>query len=107
MKNFVDMMKQAKQMQAQLELAQKEIERLVLEGTSKNGLVKLKMDGKHLVKELSIDPTLLTPDQSKNLETLIIDAVNHAVNNIEKASKERMKNLASGLTLPPDLTNLN
>ena len=96
------LMKQAQQMQENLKKAQEEIAGMVVEGQAGAGMVKVVMTGRHDVKRVSIDPSLMGDDKDM-LEDLIAAAVNDAVRRVEAATKEKMGGLASGLGLPPGM----
>jgi len=97
-----DIMKQAQQMQAHLQRAQEEIARVEVTGESGAGLVKVVMNGRHDVKRVRIDPSL-SPDDRDMLEDLIAAAVNDANRRVEKATREKMTEMAAGLGLPPGM----
>ena len=59
------------------------------------------MTGRHDVRQVSIDPSLMQEDKDM-LEDLLAAAVNDAVYQVEKQTKERMSNMASGMGLPSD-----
>ena len=101
MKNqLADLMKQAQAMQDNVKKAQEAIAALEVEGQAGAGLVKVVMTGRHDVKRVTIDPTLLGEDKDM-LEDLVAAAVNDAVRKIETASQEKMTAVAGGLGLPP------
>jgi DNA-binding YbaB/EbfC family protein len=101
MKNqLTGLMKQAQQMQDNLQKAQEELARIEVEGQSGAGLVKIAMTCKHDVKRVTIDPTLLGEDKDM-LEDLVAAAVNDAVRRVEATTQEKMAGLATGLPLPP------
>ena len=57
------------------------------------------MTGRHDVRSVTIDPSLL--EESKEfLEDLLAAAVNDAVRKIEAKSKDAMGSLAGGMNLP-------
>jgi len=95
-------MKQAQQMQENLKKAQEEIAAMEVEGQSGAGMVKVMMTGRHDVKRVSIDPSLMSDDKEM-LEDLIAAAVNDAVRRVEAATQEKMGGLTSGLGLPPGM----
>ena len=95
-------MKQAQQMQENLKKAQEEIAAMEVEGQSGAGMVKVVMTGRHDVKRVSIDPSLMSEDKDM-LEDLIAAAVNDAVRRVEAATQEKMGGLTSGLGLPPGM----
>jgi hypothetical protein len=71
-----------------------------IHGESGAGLVKVVMTGKHDVKRVTIDPTLVGEDKEV-LEDLIAAAVNDAVRKVEVESQGKMGNMTSGMGLPP------
>ncbi len=97
-----NLMKQAQLMQENLKKAQDKIALMEVEGQSGAGLVKVTMTGKHDVKRVSIDPTLLADDKEM-LEDLIAAAVNDAVRKVESASQEMMAGVTAGMPLPPGM----
>ena len=89
MKNqLAGLMKQAQTMQDNMKKAQEEIAAMEVEGAAGAGLVKVVMTGRHDVKRVSIDATLLTEDKDV-LEDLVAAAVNDAVRKVEAASQEQ------------------
>src|SRR5690625_7699905 len=100
MKDINDLMKQAQQMQAKMQQMQEEIANAEVEGQSGAGMVKVVMTGRHDVRKVTIDPSLLSEDK-EILEDLLAAAVNDAVRRIEEQNRERMSNLAGGLQMPP------
>lgn len=96
------LMKQAQAMQDNLKKAQEQIALLEVEGQSGAGLVKVLMTGKHQVKRVTIDPSLLADDKDM-LEDLVAAAINDAVNRIESVTQERMSAVTAGMPIPPGL----
>jgi nucleoid-associated protein EbfC len=96
------LMKQAQQMQENLKKAQEEIAGMEIEGQAGAGMVKVVMTGRHDVKRVSIDPSLMSEDKDM-LEDLIAAAVNDAVRRVEAATQDKMGGLTSGLGLPPGM----
>ena len=92
-------MKQAQQMQEGMQKAQEEIAKMEVTGESGAGLVKITMTGKHDVKNVIIDPTLLGDDKDM-LEDLIAAAVNDANRRVENMTQEKMSGLTARLNLP-------
>lgn len=100
MKNGIgNIMKQAQQMQESMQKAQEEIANMEVTGESGAGLVKITMTGKHDVKNVIIDPTLLGDDKDM-LEDLIAAAVNDANRRVENMTQEKMSGLTAGMNLP-------
>jgi len=93
------LMKQAQEMQANMQKAQEELASTEFQGQSGGGLVSVTMTGRHDVTKVSIDDSLFGDDKDM-LEDLIAAAVNDAVRNIDKKSKETMSGMTDGLSLP-------
>ena len=97
-----NLMKQAQQMQENLQKAQEELANLEVTGEAGGGMVKVVMTGRHDVRKVDIDTTLLGEDREM-LEDLVAAAVNDAVRRVEEESKSRLAGMASGLELPPGM----
>jgi DNA-binding YbaB/EbfC family protein len=96
------LMKQAQQMQENMKKAQEELANTEVEGQSGAGLVKVTMTCKHVVKKVSIDPSLLTEDKDM-LEDLVMAAMNDAGNKAEATTQAKMAGFTAGLNLPPGM----
>jgi len=93
------MMKQAQQMQEKMQQAQEEVANLEVEGQSGGGLVTVVMTGRHELRKVNIDDTLMGEDKEM-LEDLVAAAVNDAAQRVESKTKELMSGAADGLQLP-------
>lgn len=98
--NISDLMEQAQQMQANMAKAQEELANAEIHGEAGAGLVSVIMTGRHDIKRVSIDDSVLSEDKEV-LEDLLAAAVNDAVRKVEANNKSAMSDLASGLNLPP------
>ena len=96
------LMKQAKAMQANMEKAQAELAETEVTGESGAGLVRVTMTGRHEVRGIAIDDSLLGEDREM-LEDLVAAAFNDARRKVEALSKEMMSGLAGGMGLPPGM----
>lgn len=103
MKNFGAMMKQAQAMQAKMADAQAKLEAMTVEGASGGGMVKLVLSGKGEMKGLTIDPSLVDPEDTEVLEDLIVAAHNDAKAKSEAMMADEMKDVTGGLQLPPGM----
>ena len=95
-------MKQAQQMQAEMQKAQEEMASLTVQGESGAGLVKMTMTCKHQLQQLSIDDSLLGEDKDM-LEDLIIAAFNDALRKVEQTVQEKYSGMTAGIGLPPGI----
>ena len=107
--NLQALMQQAQMMQKQVEknveaaknkLAEKEVH-----AEAGNGLVKVTMNGRHVVKRLQIDPSLLQ-DEPDMIEDLIAAAINDAVRQADALHESEMASATSGMGLPAGMNGL-
>jgi len=89
------LMKQAQQMQEKMA-------KIEVTGQSGAGLVSVVMTGRHDVKRINLDDSLMQEDKEV-LEDLIAAAVNDAVRKIEQASQEKTAGMTAGMQLPPGM----
>ncbi|MDO8828273.1 YbaB/EbfC family nucleoid-associated protein [Methylophaga sp.] len=95
-----NLMKQAQQMQANMQKAQEELAKVEVTGQAGGGMVQITMTGKHDVKRVSIEDSLFQDDKDM-LEDLIAAAVNDAVRQVEKTTQERMAGMMPpGMKMP-------
>ncbi|HEY8507778.1 MAG TPA: YbaB/EbfC family nucleoid-associated protein [Steroidobacteraceae bacterium] len=100
--NFNNLIKQAQAMQAQMQKAQAELASIEVEGLSGGGMVKVTMTGRHEVKRVQLEPSVVSEDREM-LEDLIAAAINDAVHKVEARMQEKMASLMGGLQLPPGM----
>ncbi len=99
MNGMGDMMKKAQKMQEEMQKAQEEIAKAEVTGESGAGLVKVVMTGRHDVRKVEIDPSLMS-EEKEILEDLLAAAVNDAVRRVEANQKDKMSGLMSGIGVP-------
>ncbi|EIJ43597.1 DNA-binding protein, YbaB/EbfC family [Beggiatoa alba B18LD] len=92
------LMKQAQEMQANLQKTQEEIANLEIGGESGGGMVKVLITGRHDVKKVTIDPSLM--EDREMLEDLIAAAMNDAVRKADKLIQDKYAGVTNGLNLP-------
>ncbi len=95
-----NLMKQAQKMQAEMQQAQERLAQEEVTGESGGGLVKVTMNGKHEVRRVQIDDSLMGEDKEM-LEDLLAAAVNDAANRVSQKMQDSMAGLTAGLSLPP------
>ena len=98
--NMTELMKQAQKMQEQLQKQQEAIVTAEVTGESGAGMVKVLMNGRHDVKRVQLDDSLMSEDK-EILEDLLAAAVNDAVRKIEDSNKNTLSGLAEGMGFPP------
>ncbi|PIE47472.1 MAG: YbaB/EbfC family nucleoid-associated protein [Gammaproteobacteria bacterium] len=107
--NIQALMQQAQAMQKQVEgkveNAKKELAEKEVTAEAGSGLVKVNMTGRHVVKRISIDPSLLE-DEPDMIEDLIAAAINDAVRQADELHEEVMGKATGGMGLPPGMQGL-
>ena len=94
-----NLMKQAQKMQEDMQKAQAELADMEVEGQAGGGMVKVVMTGRHEIRRVNIDDSLMGDDKEM-LEDLLAAAVNDAVRRVEETTQERMSGLTAGMNLP-------
>ncbi len=96
-----NLMKQAQEMQANLQKLQEQLASMEVTGEAGGGMVKVTMTGRHDVRSVRISEEAMADREI--LEDLVAAAVNDAVRRIENESQGRMSGLTAGLNLPPGM----
>ena len=97
-----NLMRQAQQMQENMQKAQAELAEIEITGESGAGMVKVTLNGKHEAKRVVIEPKLLGEDKDM-LEGLLTSAINDAVRKVAARTQEKYSGLMSGMNLPPGM----
>jgi len=92
-----NMIKQAQQLQAEITKKQEELEKLTFEASSGGGMVTAKVNGKHELLELKIDPSIVTVDEVQMLEDLVVAAVNEGFKKSAAATQSALSGMMGGL----------
>jgi DNA-binding YbaB/EbfC family protein len=95
--------KAAETIQQQMGEAQAKLDSLEVEGVSGGGLVKIRCTAKGRILAVSIDDSLIVPDDKAMLEDLITAAFNDARGKADRVANEEMGKIQSGMGLPPGL----
>ena len=66
-------------------------------------MCQVTLNGKGEAKKVLIDPALVKPEDAEVLEDLIVAAINDARAKSDEASREKMKEITGGLSLPPGM----
>jgi len=94
-----NLMKQAQKMQEDMQKAQEEVANLEVEGQAGGGMVKVVMNGRHELRKVTLDDSLMQDDKEM-IEDLLAAAVNDAVRRVEQQTQEKMAGVTAGLNLP-------
>jgi nucleoid-associated protein EbfC len=101
MKSLDEILNMAKNVQAELEKAQANLDTIEVEGASGGGLVKIRASAKGRIIGVEIDESLLVVSEKQMLEDLVAAALNDARAKADAASGEEMGKMKSGIPLPP------
>jgi|TARA_B100001971_G_scaffold211945_1_gene240803 hypothetical protein len=94
--NMSKMLKQAQEMQKQIEKVQNQLSDMIIDAESGGGMVTVKVNGKQEVLELVIDPDAMKEDKEV-LEDLIISALNKGLSKAQFDSQEKMNSVTGGM----------
>ena len=97
-----NIMKQAQEMKANMEKAKKEIAGMEVIGKSGGDMVKIFMNGNHIVNRVEIDSSVIKDDKEM-VEDLIAAAVNDANRRVKEMTEERMSSITSSMGLHPGM----
>jgi nucleoid-associated protein EbfC len=100
MPDFSKMLEQAQAMQTRLQQIQNDLENQRVSASSAGGAVSVEADGKGKVTKVSIDRSVINPDDAAMLEDLVLVAVNQAQEKAADLAKIEMAKMTGGLNLP-------
>ena len=100
MKSFGDMVKQAQKMQKQMTQLQEQFAEDRYEASAGGGTVTAIVDGKQMLKSLTIKPEALADGDHALLEDLIVAAVGEAQRASEQKMNDSLSKLTGGFPLP-------
>ena len=103
--NMAKMLKQAQEMQKQMESVQSQLSDIIVDSESGGGMVKVKINGQLEILELRIDDESLKEDKEV-IEDLIISAVNKGVSKAQATAKEKMNSVTGGMLSGMNLPGL-
>ena len=96
----LSMLKQAQEMKKNLDKAQKELAKMVIEAEAGKGAVVVTVNGQQKILSIKIAPEVINPDKPKDLEKLIMKAIKEATDKAEKVASKHLKSLTGGLKIP-------
>ncbi len=100
MQGLGDIMRQAQQMQAKMAKIQEELALKLVEGSSGGGMVKVVCTGKQEIRAITIDKTVVSPEDVDMLQDLVMAAVNDALRLSREMLEQEMKALTGGISIP-------
>ena len=94
------MMRQAQEMQKELNKAQEEIATMSFEATAGGGMVTAVASGDMAITSLTIDPDAVDPEDVEMLQDMVVAAVNEALRGVSELSNQRMSAVTGGMNIP-------
>jgi DNA-binding YbaB/EbfC family protein len=96
----LSILKQAQELKARLDKAQKELSNMVVEADSGKGAVRVTMNGQQKLLSIKISPSVIDSSKPEYLESLVAKAVSEAIEKSQKAAAKQLKGLTGGLKIP-------
>ena len=101
MKDLMNIMGKAREMQAKMAEMQESLTQMVVSGQAGGGMVKVAMTGKFEMQSIAIDPSLIKDGEAEIIEDLVLAAHNDARARIETMIAEKTRDMTAGMPLPP------
>ena len=98
--NIAKLMKQAQQMQAGMAAKQEELAKQTVEASVGGDKVKVTANCAGDVLSISIDPSIIDPEDAEFLQDLVFECVKKAIDTGKQKAAEEMKKLTGGLGIP-------
>jgi nucleoid-associated protein EbfC len=95
--NLNQLLKQAQQMQAEMAKAQEELKNETVEASAGGGMVKVTMTGDMQLREITIAPEAIDPEDPELLQDMVAAAVNEALRSAQELAANRMGGITGGL----------
>ena len=95
--NMNQMMQQVQKMQADMLKAQEELKNEVVEASAGGGMVTVKVTGDLEIKDITIDPDAVDPEDVEMLQDMVLAATNEALRSAQELAANRMGAVTGGL----------
>jgi DNA-binding YbaB/EbfC family protein len=100
MADFMNILKQAQEMQGRFQKIQEELQQMTVTGSAGGGMVVADVTGTGQLKKIKLDPSVVNPADVEMLEDLITAAISDAQQKAQAAAQDHMGKLTGGLNLP-------
>lgn len=97
MGNMQQMMKQAQKMQKQMMAEQETLNAQEFVGVAPDDMVKATFTGDKKLKDLTLNPEAVDPDDVDMLQDLVLAAVNDGLSKIDNATQQTMGKYTKGV----------
>lgn len=94
------LLKQAQQMQAEMEQAQASLKDEVVEASAGGGMVKVKMSGDLIVQDITINPDAVDPEDADMLAEMVQAAINEAIRSAQQLAESKMPQMPNMPGMP-------
>lgn len=98
--NIQQMMKQAQKMQSKMAQVQEDLKAESIETSAGGGAVKVTITGDLAIKSISIDPSLLDPEEIDMVQDILTAAINEAIRSAQELGSQRMSEVTGGMNIP-------
>ena len=98
--NLNQMMQQVQQMQADMLKAQEELKHEVVKASAGGGMVTVKVSGELELKELTIDPEAVDPEDVELLQDMVQAAINEGLRAAQELASKKLGGITGGLGGP-------
>ena len=95
--NMNQMLKQVQKMQADMAKAQAELANEVVEASAGGGMVTVKVSGDLDLKQITIDPEGVDPEDVEMLQDMLQAAVNEGIRSAQELAASKMNAATGGL----------
>lgn len=98
--NMNSMIRQAQKMQEDMAVLQEELNLREYEIKAGGGMVAVLINGNKEVKNISIDPQIVDPEDIETLQDILVAAVNEAIKKVEETNSAEMEKVTGKLNMP-------
>lgn len=100
MPDMDDLLRQAQQMQSKMAAMQEELAKKNVEGSSGGGMVSAVANGKQEILSISIDKSVVDPEDIEMLQDLVTAAVNDALRRSRSMAEQGLASLTGSFSFP-------
>ena len=98
--NLQKLMKQAQAMQANMANAQARLSEMKFTAEEAGDKVKATATGDGMITDITIDPSVVDPDDADFLQSLVLKAVQGALNGAKELTEKEMRKVTGGMGFP-------
>lgn len=98
--NMQGLIRQAQKMQEQMTELQSELESREYEVKAGGGAVTILIDGKKQIKQLTIEPEIVDPDDIETLTDILTAGFNEAIKRVEETNQKEMESITGNVSIP-------